>query len=1119
MAGLATSDRWNVLTASEQAELALVAELGVTPLVAQVMAARGITSLAEADKFLHPSLKRDWEDPLKIPGMDAAATRVCQAINAGEKIAVFGDFDVDGMSSTALLTQALRELGAAEVRPYIPDRFDEGYGLSVSALERVLSDGMPDLVITVDNGIAAAHEVAWLVEKNIDVVVTDHHEPADLVPECSAVVDPKLSNDCPSRDLSGAGVALKLVCELGRRRNAPDVWRSYTDLATLGTVSDMMRLVGENRALVADGIAWLRHTERPGIVALAGASRCDLRSLTSDELPFSLVPRLNAAGRMGHTEVAFGLLMAQDVPSASELAAKLEAINTERRQIEAQLAADAFAKADAQFTDGDLCVVVSGEGWHEGVKGIVASRLTNRYHVPSILFTVSDGVARGSGRSVGSVDLFHALEACSDVCLRFGGHAAAVGVTLEASRINEFRARLSAELAKLPPSQFIAKGEVAAVVGLSDLTVDTIRSLEVLQPFGQANAKPLLAATGVTMKNRGRVGATGDHLRFTATDGFAHVSAICFRAPHIDRAVACDQAVDLVFEPVAETWQGSTKPKLMVRDILFRSAPETSCPVSCTPLALDEPSTATTESFPTDGPSSDNPSGKDASSPSSSRREELAALSPSELNRTLVSAFIGNHALLPAQARALEQLEAGISTLCVMATGRGKSLIFYLHAARLAITQRKASVFVYPLRALVGDQAHHLAQTFEPLGLTVSTLTGESSEAERAATYAGLTSGAVDVVLTTPEFLCIHAKKFAATGRIGFVTIDEAHHAGRAKAGERVCYLELPQVLEALGHPCVLAVSATANTEVATEICRLCGCDADRVVLDCTERENLVLDDHRGIQDRDAALISLVALKQKSVIYVNSRGEAQELCRKLRHALPDLASRVAFYHAGLSRAQRVAVEQAFRDGRVLSIVSTSAFGEGVNLPDIRHVVLYHLPFGTTEFNQMSGRAGRDGAPATIHLLFGQHDAHINEHLLNSAAPTRQVLVDLWKVLVGLAQLHNYQFFSVATEELARQVNALKNPVIVDEKSIDAGLQIFSELHLVQDELRSDVHTLLVARSPERVELSNSIRYLEGIRSKDSFAEFRTWALGSSADEMISRITRPITPGFGQVVSS
>lgn len=1104
MAGLATSDRWNVLLGSEATELALQSELGVSALVARIMSARGIKSVEEARRFLQPSLNRDWEDPLKIPGMDAAAERVSRAIIAGEKIAVFGDFDVDGMSSTALLTQALVELGAKEVRPYIPDRFDEGYGLSVSALDRVLQDGAPDLVITVDNGIAAAREVAWLVEKQIDIVVTDHHEPADLVPECAAVVDPKLSDDCPSRDLSGAGVALKLVCELGRRLGTPDVWRSYTDLATLGTVSDMMRLVGENRALVADGMAWLQHSTRPGIVSLAEAARCDLRTLTSDELPFSLVPRLNAAGRMGATEVAFGLLMAQDAATATELAAKLEAINTERRQIEAQLAQEAFAKADAQFSKGDLCVVVSGEGWHEGVKGIVASRLSNRYHVPSILFTVADGVARGSGRSVGSVDLFHALEACSDVCVRFGGHAAAVGVTVEEGRLDEFRERLSCELAKLPASQFIAKGEVAAVVGLSELTVETIQSLEVLQPFGQANAKPLLAATGVTMKNRGRVGATGDHLRFTATDGFAHVSAICFRAPNIERAAACDEAVDLVFEPVAETWQGSTKPKLMIRDILYRSAPQTTCPVSCLPLATQDGS----NQQETKDPASSTPC-----------REKLEALKGFELTDTLVHAFIGNHNLLPAQARALEQLDAGISTLCVMATGRGKSLIFYVHAARLALTEHKASIFVYPLRALVADQAHHLSQSFEPLGLKVATLTGESSATEREETYQKLAEGSVDVVLTTPEFLCIHAKKFGATGRIGFVCVDEAHHAGRARAGERPCYLELPQVIKTLGNPRVLAVSATANAEVASEICRLCSIDPVSVVLDTTERSNLSLDDHRGIQDRDAGLISLVAQTQKTVIYVNSRGEAQELCRKLRHALPDLASKLAFYHAGLSRNTRMAVEDAFRDGRVFCIVSTSAFGEGVNLPDIRHVVLYHLPFGATEFNQMSGRAGRDGEPATIHLLFGQHDAHINERLLATAAPTRQVLVDLWRVLVGMAQRNNYQLFSATLPEISAQVNALKTPVIVDEKSIEVGLRIFSELGLVTDSAREDTHALVVASSPEHVELSQSILYLEGVRSKESFAEFRDWVLSANATDMISHITRPITPGFGQVVSS
>ena len=667
MPGLAESPRWTKLPQNPAAERALERELGVPAIVARVLAARGLTDPQEAQAFLSPSLDRDWADPLCIPGMAEAAERVGRAIDAHEVIAVFGDFDVDGMSSTCLLTLALRRMGA-EVHPFIPNRFGEGYGLSREALARVRQSCEPDLVVTVDNGIAAADEVAWLTSEGVDVVVTDHHEPADLVPAGVPVTDPKLSADCPSRELAGAGVALKLVCELGRRRNMPDLWRDYTDVAALGTLSDMMLLQGENRALVAEGIARMRRVTRPGLVALAATAGQDISQVTADGLPFSIIPRLNAAGRMGSTDVAFDLLLTDDPAEAAVLAGRLEEINTERRNIEAALTDAAMAKVEQTY-HGGRCVVVGGEGWHEGVKGIVASRIVNRYHVPAILFTIQDGIARGSGRSVGTVDLFHAVEQCSDVLVRFGGHAGAVGVTCEAGRLDEFRDRLERALDALPAGEFQDTGEVTATVGLSELTVASIDALEALQPFGQGNKKPLFASEGVTMRNRSRVGADGSHLRFLATDGVTCVPAIMFRAPDVERAAACDGAVDLVFEAVNETWQGRTKPKLMVKDICYRDAGRAGAPKLMAELegCADSCLSAGEKPVAPEPPLSLGPE-------QAAARSRLAALGEPALTSELVGALIGDHELLPAQAAALDRLGRGRSCMAVMATGRGKSL-------------------------------------------------------------------------------------------------------------------------------------------------------------------------------------------------------------------------------------------------------------------------------------------------------------------------------------------------------------------------------------------------------------------------------------------------------------
>ncbi len=1097
--------------------------------VARVLAARGFGDVGAARAFLEPSLERDWADPLAIPGLGDAAGRVEAAIRSHETIAVFGDFDVDGMTSTCLLTLALRRLGA-EAHPFIPLRFGEGYGLSRAALSRVLANCAPGLLITVDNGIASGAEVEELVARGIDVVVTDHHEPSDLVPSGVPVADPKLSADCPSRELAGAGVALKLVHELGRRLGEPGLWREFTDVAMLGTLSDMMLLQGENRALVADGLERMRREPRPGIAALAATANVDIASVTADSLPFSLIPRLNAAGRMGSTDTAFGLLMEQDPRRASLLAESLEQTNTERRAIESQLTESAMAAIEAGgYADGHA-VVVGGEGWHEGVKGIVASRIVNRFHVPAILFSVSDGIAKGSGRSVGSVDLFHAVEQCSDCLVRFGGHAGAVGVTCEESRIDEFRERLEEVLSRLPAEQFEDIGEVAAMVGLSELSVETIAGLEVLQPFGQGNKKPLLGARGVSMRGRGLVGADQSHLRFVATDGVGSVPAIMFRAPEPERLVACDEAVDLVFEAVNETWQGRTKAKLMVKDILVRrgAGTEGETPDGAVP-ENEGPKNAERDGAPplpgaghlgsagavrAEG-SGGSCSGEGAPAVEVSPRE-LDGLGADELARRLARRMIGDHDLLPAQALALQKLAAGRSTLAVMATGRGKSLIFQLHGARAAILDGAASVFVYPLRALVADQAYHLRASLGSLGLRADVLTGETGRQERDATFSGLADRSVDVVLTTPEFLAIHAEKFASCGRVRFLVVDEAHHAGASKSGHRPAYAELPRVRALLGEPVCLAVTATSSDESSRETCSLLGVRKEDVVVDASARPNLVIDDLRGLRDRESALVSLVSGGEKTIVYVTSRQQSVDVVRMLRHRVADLAGRISFYNAGLPRETRDRVERAFRSGELACIVSTSAFGEGVNLPDVRNVVLYTLPFGRVEFNQMSGRAGRDGLPSRVQLLFGGRDVRLNEQIIAAGAPARDDLVALYKALVSLGRAEGGRFALDAGRIVAMAAQCAPSRSL-SEPEVESGLGVFEELGFLSISGYGDARRVSMESSPARMELESSVRYLEGLQGREEFGLFCDWVLHCPAEELQDHIAKPIAPCFGTVV--
>ncbi len=1197
---------WNLAPADDSTVEALAERQGLSAITARVLVGRGIDTPEAVERFLSPSLERDWPDPSTVAGMDAAADAVAEAVRAGEHVLVFGDFDLDGVSSAAVAARGLSAMGA-HVSAVVPHRFKEGYGLSAAAIERLLPLE-PDLIVTVDCGISAAPEVELLAKHGVRVVVTDHHEPGDAVPAGIPVADPKLSGpDGPSCDLAGAGVALKLVQAVGERLGHPDVWRDLTDLATLGTVADIVPLRAENRALVADGVRRMQTEPRTCVAALAAIGGVSPDALSSEGVAFVLAPRLNAAGRMADPQVALDLLMTDDPVLAEQLAKTLDELNRTRQAAEADLAEAAVALAERTY-GGERALVLAGEGWHEGVKGIVASRLTGLYRVPTILFAIEGGVALGSGRSVGSVDLFRALESCGELLTRFGGHAAAVGCALPAENLDAFRECLLGYLDTLPAEQFLSEKVVDAEVDLEDVSIELGAEFALLEPFGHGNRSPLLASRGVFMNGRQRVGKTGGHFKFMAYDGATSVPAISFRCPDIDGLLGHEAAVDLVYEVAVDSWRGRSRVQLRVRDVhrhdraadggaaelvedLFARAdeilareeyagieeapsfhtklagvtfegrqevlerlepgaplrlvrqPENEYDANACALfdprgeqvgflnrrlaavlapAIDAGVTYDVEVTDVTGGEAGRSLGvnvlvsrRDAGAVEAeraelraARRAELAALAPDALDDALTRHFIGDRSLHEAQVRALSHLAAGESTLAVMATGRGKSLIFHLHAAREALRHGRASVFVFPLRALVADQAFHLGEAFAEVGLAVRTVTGETGLGERDEAFGDLAEGRLDVVLTTPEFLHLHAERFARAGKVGFLVIDEAHHVGMSRAGHRPAYGRLGDALDLLGRPTVLAVTATADAQTAAAIADALGITAR--VLDPTVRENLAIEDRRDAADKDGYLASLASKGEKTVIYVNSRDQSVKLARMLRKRVPQLAMRTAFYNGGLSRSARHAVEQAFRTGEVQLVVATSAFGEGVNIPDVRNVVLYHLPFNAVEFNQMSGRAGRDGALARVHLLYGGRDARINEMILSSLAPSRDDMAALYVALRDLAAAEGAGF-EITNAELVERCRRARKGFSLDERGVSSALGILRDLGFVTGEGYGSYRRLTFVAGTAKVELESSARYAEGAEEIEEFAAFKSWALAAEPADLLARFNRPILP--------
>ena len=1107
------SAQFNIKAADPAAVARIERGLGLPRFVAATLVARGIVEPEQVRTFLEPSLDRDWLDPYGIPGLSEVADALEAVMRKDGRIVVFGDFDLDGISATSVLTRGLRALGA-HADPFIPRRFEEGYGLTEAAFERARTLD-PDFIVTVDCGIACKVEAAAIVAAGVGLAVTDHHEPVDLVPEGVPVADPKCDEACESAILAGVGVALKLVQVLGGRFGYPHLWRSYTDLATLGTVADLMPMRGENRALVADGIRRMNDAPRPCIAALLGTSGAADKPVSATNLSFSLIPRLNAAGRMGDAQLALDLLMTDDFDTACRLAQELEAVNDQRRTIEAELSEIAKAQA-ADLYHGQRALVVSGDGWHEGVKGIVASRLVNAYGVPSLLFTIDGDEARGSGRSVGQVNLFKAVESASDLLTRFGGHDAAVGVTLPADKLPEFSERLCAYMDELPEGAFHPLIEIDTCVALDELTLENVEKLDALAPFGQENPVPCFLARDVTLVNCRAVGAEKNHFSCSLSDGRNTVAGIMFHCTDIEALMHTDSVVNAAFEVQIDEWRGRRTVKAMLQSL----APARTCGAleACLnpenlSFVADLYATSDAELCADVEHSPEAVEAYEAARAANREQwERKAASDPAGLEADIVRAIIGDGALHASQRTVLDHLDAGRSVLAVMATGRGKSLVFQVHAACRALRERTASLFVYPLRALIADQAFHLNEALEPFGIAVSVLTGESTPEERRQTFAGLADGSVDIVLTTPEFLGYHAGEFAQSRRVGFVVVDEAHHIGLARAGQRPAYAAIGQAVAQLGEPVVLALTATADDGIADAI--RTALPLDELVLDEADRPNLGVDDRRNLKNREDYLANLVAGGEKTVVYVNSREQSVAVARTLRKRVPQMAPLIGFYNAGLTRVERARVEDLFRTDALKVLVATSAFGEGVNIPNIKHVVLYHLPYNEVEFNQMSGRAGRDGTPAQVHLLFGRNDAGINEQVLRDMTPDHDCLAQVYRRLRAIQRDHGDAFFTLGNVDLAKL--ASEGGHAVSPASAACGVAVFRELGLIETHTAyasgETTRSIRVVDTNSKVELTDSVRYREGLGERAIFNAFRDWAMGADAASLRVRVSRPILPG-------
>ena len=557
-----TEKSWNIPVPDPDLQARLSAALDVDPILAQLLINRGITDPAEARIFMDSTLA-DLHDPFLLTDMDQAVARVRRARQRSERVLVFGDYDVDGITSTAVLYSALSRLGL-EVVTHLPHRINDGYGLSENVVDLVRAH-RADLLITVDCGITACAAVDRVNALGVDVIIVDHHEPdGDRIPAACAVVDPK-RHDCayPFKQLAAVGLAAKFAQAL-----TGELPEEYLDLVALGTIVDVVPLRGENRILVKAGLPLISQTRNKGLAALLEVSKIKGKALRPYHAGFVLGPRINATGRMGSAQTALDLLLCADHAQARGLAQDLEELNVQRQKLQRDTVQDALSLVAAGLeARDDKVIVVSKPGWHKGVLGIVASRLAETYFRPAIVISLEEGVGTASARSIAGFHLHEALTACSGSLETFGGHQLAAGLTIREENISSFREAINGFAAKfLPPQDLLPTLNIDHEIPLSGLSLELVQQIDRLEPYGEGNPEPVFCSRQLTVKGAAMVMAR-ETLKFWVTDGQVSISAVGFGFAPYRELIVPGARVDLAYQLIIDDWNKAPVVQLKLRDI------------------------------------------------------------------------------------------------------------------------------------------------------------------------------------------------------------------------------------------------------------------------------------------------------------------------------------------------------------------------------------------------------------------------------------------------------------------------------------------------------------------------------------------------------------------------
>lgn len=561
----AMKKRWHIISDEGKNVRQLSEQLHISPILAQLLIHRGVTSAECGRHFLYDSLENSY-DPFLMKGMDRAVARICRAIEEKEKIIIYGDYDVDGITATSLLYLVLSDLGAAPSF-YIPERQSEGYGLNKEAVQH-LKDENASLLITVDCGISS-YDIVDSFRRDIDIIVTDHHEPPADIPPAYAVLNPKQEGCAyPFKELAGAGVAYKL-CQALWLRTVKEPLTRYTEIAALGTIADLVPLIGENRIIVRHGLERMKEGYNTGLQALLAVSGVNRDAVNAGRIAFTAAPRLNASGRISHAEKGVQLLLTSDAVQAESLAETLNELNKERQDIEHHIVSQAVQQIEQDHRGRDGVLIAYGENWHAGVIGIAASRLVETYYRPSLVISVHDGIGKGSCRSIAGFNMYEALHYADDLLIQYGGHPMAAGFSIQADRIDALRQRLLEYAADhMTDEDYIPQLSIDGEIKANDITLSLIEELSQLEPYGMGNSRPVFSLRNCIVDEARTVGRDKTHLRLILRgERRIRLTGIGWSMAEACSEIMEGDVIDVAFQLERNDFNGISSPQLVIQDL------------------------------------------------------------------------------------------------------------------------------------------------------------------------------------------------------------------------------------------------------------------------------------------------------------------------------------------------------------------------------------------------------------------------------------------------------------------------------------------------------------------------------------------------------------------------